>query len=666
MNQLAYGHMVQEYYVQRLKEIRDKRMAERSRIRTRKQALQLAESVRKKIFKCFGPFPKRTPLNAKCTGILKRKGYTVEKILFESRSGFPVSANLYIPDGKGPFPGVIGTCGHSADGKSGVLYQAYSQGLVKKGYVVLTYDPISQGERLQFLPEGKFEAVDFGCCHEHNLIGNAQSLFGDFFGMWRTWDGIRALDYLWTRPELDKTRIGVTGNSGGGTLTSYLNALDPRFTMAAPGCFVTTMLRNIEGELASDAEQIPPGFLKQGLDEADFFIARAPRPVILLSQINDFFDHRGTMDTLEEVKRIYGLLGKPQNAEIFIGPRAHGYYQENREAMYRFFNRHAGVRVGSKEPSIRLEKNATLACAPKGQVHYLKPRRAFDFNRPNANEVAAKRKPLKEAHLKKAILRSLRIALPQAAPSYRVIGHQYDEKRLVTKGRMALQIEPGIQTILYVAAKRTDCFYHLPAGKKATLYLGHMAFGEDLSKGLIPLPGKTVPIFAFEPRGLGALQSATCPYRDTLAPFGNDYLYASHGELLDEPYLGKRVYDLLCAFKLMEQKGYTNITLEARGMGAIIAALAAPFANNAKAVRLTNTLLSYHELTQTPIYQWPFSSMVPRVLKQFDLPDVYRLLGRKGLQIINPWDARMKKWNAKAGRAHAKTLGIDAKCIRFR
>ena len=140
-----------------------------------------------------------------------------------------------------------------------------------------------------------------------DMMGNQMQLVGEFFGQWRLWDGIRGLDYLLSRPEADRTRVGVTGNSGGGTMTTYLTAFDDRFTMAAPGCFVTRYFCNLENELPSDSEQIPPGILAAGLDMADFFVAQIPRPTILLGQENDFFDVRGLRATFEELRRLYRI-----------------------------------------------------------------------------------------------------------------------------------------------------------------------------------------------------------------------------------------------------------------------------------------------------------------------------------------------------------------------
>ena len=178
-------------------------------------------------------------------------------------------------------------------------------------------------------------------------MGKQLELVGDFFGMWRVWDGMRALDYFLARPEVDTTRVGLTGNSGGGTVSTWLWALDERITMAAPSCFVTTFLHNLENELPADSEQYPPGVIGSGLDMADFIIARAPSPALLIGKRYDFFNRRGLQQAFDDVSKFYDLIGAPAaNRDSFIGPQEHGFSRHNQEAMVGFFARHADLRMG--------------------------------------------------------------------------------------------------------------------------------------------------------------------------------------------------------------------------------------------------------------------------------------------------------------------------------
>src|SRR4029077_7097729 len=192
------------------------------------------------------------------------------------------------------------------------------------GYVALIHDPIGQGERLQYINDNLKPRHGIGVS-EHLYAGNQQYLVGEFFGAWEAWDGIRALDYLLTRKEVDPNHVGITGNSGGGTLSTWLIGLDRRWTMGAPACFPTTMRRNLENELPQDTEQCPPRAIALGLDHADFLAAMAPKPVVILAKEKDYFDVRGAEEAYARLKRLYGLLGAEANVKLFVGPTGHGY-----------------------------------------------------------------------------------------------------------------------------------------------------------------------------------------------------------------------------------------------------------------------------------------------------------------------------------------------------
>ena len=323
----GYGHMVVDDYVQRLRELDARRSARLSAIDTPAAARAYCDEVRRRARACLGPLPERTPLKAAVTGQLRRDGYRIEKLTLESRPGVLVTANLYLPATLDrPAPAVLGTCGHSEDGKAEVKYQQFCQRLVKAGFVVLIYDPINQGERDQYHGLAHRQDVS-GCVAAHNMMGKQMELLGDWFGAWRLWDGIRCLDYLLSRPEVDPAHVGVTGNSGGGTMTTWLFAADDRFTMGAPSCFITTFLRNLENEEPADAEQYPPGAMAQGLEMVDFLLGRAPAPLILLGQRNCFFDRRGFAQAADEARRIYGLLGADDQFASFLGAHSHGFYR---------------------------------------------------------------------------------------------------------------------------------------------------------------------------------------------------------------------------------------------------------------------------------------------------------------------------------------------------
>lgn len=638
MGESLFPRMVHEYYVARLRALAAARAEERARVRTKKDVLRLRANVRRKLRRCFGPMPKKTPLNAVTTGIVGRKAYTIEKVIYESRPGFKVTANLYVPRGGGPFPVVLGPCGHTWDGKAGTTYQTFASGLARRGYMVLVYDPLGQGERVQIRRRvGSFRPGN--CCHEHNMFGNRLALLGDFFGTWRTWDGIRGLDYLLSRPEADSSRVGVTGNSGGGTLTTYISALDDRVTMAAPSCFITTFLCNLENELPADSEQTPPGILAAGLDSADYFVAQIPRPVLLLGQQNDYFDVRGLRQTYEELRRLYRIVGAEDDVELFVGSHGHGFYSDNRDAMYRFFARHTGRPAVVRPSESRPEKEATLWAAPAGNVLKARSRNMALLLKEKAQAIEADRRPLGAAALRRAIAGTLVLPRRDGVPHYRVLRQRPSlSDGFRSHSVFAVETEQGIQAVLHFYGP--EPYAYVPARRDAVLFVPHLSSEEDVQSGSAP---KRRELFAVDVRGVGLTQSLTCGVSEFFHPYGNDYMHAVHGDMLGEPYLGRRVHDLLCVLDLLAAGGCKRIELIGRGMGSLTATFAACLHPTVKRVTLHNAPRSYAEMMRYSVIEWPRSAMARRLFTHFDLPDCYRLLRRtKGLRMVRPWDHLMR------------------------
>ena len=367
----GYQHMVLDEYVRQVREIMIDRQARLDAISTPAQAHTYQQRVREFIRSSFTPQagpPPKTPLKAKVTRVIEQEAFRIENVVFESRPGFLVTANLYVPNElRDPAPCVLGTCGHAEAGKAAELYQQFSRRLAHAGFVVLTYDPISQGERDQYHNLGYREEVGWGT-RAHNMAGKQLELIGDWFGFWRAWEIIRALDYLLSRPEVDPNHVGLTGNSGGGTMSTWLWALDDRFTMVAPSCYVISFLSNLENEEAADAEQCPPDVLGAGIDHADFMIAGAPKPVLLLGQKYDFFDRRGLKGAFADVQAFYNKLGAADQVELFIGPHGHGYSVENQQAMVAFFCKHAGLPVMQRD-KVDVLSVEDLQAIPTGQTN---------------------------------------------------------------------------------------------------------------------------------------------------------------------------------------------------------------------------------------------------------------------------------------------------------
>ena len=625
--------------------------AARAALKTKADAEKYVQTVRAKIHESFGPFPERTPLNARVTGVVERDAYKIEKVIFESRPGFLVTANLYLPKGHdGPLPGVVGTCGHSTNGKCEKAYQSFAQGLARLGYVVLIYDPISQGERLQYVGENLKSLIRPGV-GEHLQEGNQQFLVGEFLGTWRAWDGMRALDYLLERDEVDPKQLGVTGNSGGGTMTTWLCGVEHRWTMGAPSCFVTTFRRNMENELPADTEQCPPKALALGLDHSDWLAALAPQPVIILAKERDYFDARGSEEAYARLKHLYRLLGAEDNVGLFVGPSYHGYSQENREAMYRWFNRATGVSEAKSEPELTIEKDETLWCTPKGQVAPLGSRTVFSFTKEAADKLAEAREKLQGDDLKRMVARVLRLPRRNGVPYARVIrsigGRDFPKPKQYFTTYM-VETEPGIHAITYLLLDKRHYSRPPHLGKRAVLYVSHLSSDEELRGE--PLCAELLQdepdsaFFTCDVRGVGESRPNTCGMNTYFSSYGCDYFYAIHSIMLDYPYVGQRTHDILRVLDWLQSHGYTDVHLAAKGWGAIPATFAALLCDQVTQVTLKNSLCSYQEVAQTELYKWPLSSLLPEVLKYFDLPDCYAVLEAKQLRQIAPWGAAPESW----------------------
>jgi dienelactone hydrolase len=644
-----FPRMTQEYFVQRVRRVEAAAEKVRSELKSKRDAQAYVKSVQKRIDESFGPWPKKTPLKPRIMGTIERDAYRIENVIFESRPGFLVTGNLYLPKGRtGPLPGVIGVCGHSSNGKAAESYQSFSQGLALMGYVVFIIDPIGQGERSQYVETkddgGLKDTIRVGT-RQHLHGGNQQFLVGESIASWRAWDGIRALDYLLTRPEVDPKHIGITGNSGGGTMTTWLCGVERRWTMGAPSCFVTTFRRNLENELPADTEQCPPRVLELGLDHSDFIAAMAPKPVILLAKEKDYFDARGGEEAFARLQRLYKLLGKPENIRLFIGPTYHGYSQENREAMYQWFNRTTGVSDAQTEPNLTMEKDETLYCAPKGQVATLKSRTVFSFTAAKSKALAKRRGAVKGAGLRKAVARALNLKPNEGVPDYRILraigGRKYPTKYFAN---YAITTEPGVQAIVY-RLNDEPLYSRPPRGRKrAVLYVSHQSSDaelrdEPLVKELFESE-KDAAFFTCDVRGVGDSRPNTTNRDSYLSPYGSDYFYAVHSIMLSQPYLGQKTFDVLRVLDWLKDNGHTEIHLAGKGWGSLAATFAALFSDQVTQVTLKNGLTSYAEVAETEHYNWPLSCLVDGVLERFDLPDCYAALKSKKLRQIEMWNAQ--------------------------
>jgi len=324
--------------------------------------------VRETFLRLIGGLPStKTPLQARVTGRRQGEGFTVENVVFESLPGYPVTANVYVPAGAtGRQPAVLVSMGHYDLGKAG---ERVGPDLARKGFVVLAYDPMGQGERLQhYDPELRASRAG-GATEEHGQAAARAELIGESVARYFVWDAMRGLDYLAGREDVDPARLGAAGCSGGGTVTTYLAALDLRVKAAAVACYITSWDAIVDGPGPQEAEQSLFGFLSSGLDMGDYVALIAPRPLLILSTADDFFPLAGARTVFEEGKRLYALGGAADHIDWSSTPGGHGISPPGREAMSAFFQKWlAGGKGDARdEPDARLAA-ADLQVTETGQV----------------------------------------------------------------------------------------------------------------------------------------------------------------------------------------------------------------------------------------------------------------------------------------------------------
>ena len=607
-----FGALIQEHFVQKFRQNSVLRFEKLKNITTEKSAAEYVRSVRKRLLDTFD-FPERTPLAPRITGVVKRPGYSVEKIIIESRPGFFVTMNLYLPDHiDGQIPAMMIVCGHAEEGKLYSGYQALCHTFAQNNCAALIVDPIHQGERMQLRDTGKHDL-----CDTHNIINRHLKSIGDYFGSWRVWDDIRAMDYLCSRPEIDTSRIGITGNSGGGTMTTLLSAVDSRYAAAAPGSYITSFLRNVESELPADGEQMYPGFAADGGEMADLLIAAAPRPLTVLAQALDFFDPRGARESFAEVRNIYELLGQGENARLFMGPDRHGYSIELREEAYRFFSKHLGLAPISKEPAFELLSAEETYCVPSGNILDLPENKSiFDLIREKAEKIT--RPELTCTELQEKLRQLLKIGKVEI-PHWRVL---YHKSRNHIFSRYGVETDDGIVTTLFLTHVE-HAWYQFPKLDKVELYVPNQSVIDELKDR--PLPDENdYYLCGIDYRGVGECMSQSCNQngQDFFADYQADYHYDAISWMLDESMTGKRVYDILCAMEVLHAHGAKEITLSASGIGVYPAVFAAFLSRRPVKIKLPEKFITYAQALQDDFAPIPQSMIPAGILELTDLNEI--------------------------------------------
>jgi cephalosporin-C deacetylase-like acetyl esterase len=656
-----YADMLFNYLVREARQAGEKRCAHMASVQSEADFSSWQNANRQKFLELIGGLPsERTPLNARVVGEIVRQGYVVRKVIFESLPELYVTANLYVPtEGKPPFPAVLGPLGHSTNGKAYAVYQHLFIGLAKRGYVVLTWDPQGQGERLQYWDflsgRRRFEF------NQHAMAGIQEYLLGQNLARYFIWDGMRALDYLTSLPEVDATRIGVTGSSGGGTLTTYISMLDPRVKAASIVTFITSVPEKIENRIndaESDPEQDVQGLLAAGIDHPEFVGMIAPRPVMIGAAARDFFPIEGTRQTFKELAALYKKLGVPERLKMVEFDHRHMYSQPLREATTAWFERWLkGTESEVHEPPITPEVDVTLECTTTGQVvTSLGGKRMADFNRAAAERLLANlERQRHEPAFGSTLLARVRdhLGLPSAAvePQVRKLT-EVDAGGLAIE-KLVVESEPGIVVPVRIVYSKSSA-QPMPA----VVYLRDRGGDQDYPGIFESLAGQGRLVAVADVRGFGETRSPRnvpdegVEYFDPRGGMDADFAYA--GFFLGRPLLGMRVWDALHVAEYLRSRSDVDpkrIGIVGRGWAGATALFTAAVDSRLAWAAVEGAPASYGEIARSEEYAQPVSLMLPGVLHDFDLPDVLAGLAPRALLVLNPTDALVGKMSWEKARA---------------
>lgn len=623
----------------------------------------------------IGTLPERTPLHAQVVGKIEGKGYRIEKVTLESRPGFRVTGNLYLPTSPAPWPAVLIPCGHSHDGKAVGQYQRISMLLAKHGMAAMCYDPIGQGERYQMIdatqPRETFDEakhvkvphpnVTLMCTTEHTMIGLGCALLGSNVAQYRIWDGMRVIDYLQSRPDIIKDRIGCAGNSGGGTETAYLMVLDDRITAASPGCFLTTFKRLMESKGPQDGEQNIFAQIAFGLDEADYCIMRAPKPTLICAGTRDAtFDFRGTWELFGEAKRFYSRLGRADAIDINAPDAPHGFVIQQREAVARFMHRYLlGTEKLIHELDTPLPDAVTdqqlwdmsqrewpaevLQCVPRGQVLLETGERSvFQINAEIASSLCESRAnkwkkldtPGKQQLVRETI--GLSTTLQSATSKLEDVGTIKRSGFVIHKLVLKVDDRLRLPGLAFVPDK--------PSGI-TTLYLPGASLSADAAPdGPIEKLVKAGQIvLSAELRGIDETETGRGKREFGYGYFGPDNLEILTAYLIGKSYVGMPTEDALHwlrAFQNWVPMPATETHLIGSGEAAIPALHAAALQPDSfRSVQLRRMLSSWEDIVRTPKTLNQSVNVVHGALLHYDLPDLIDLAGREKVHVSETVDA---------------------------
>jgi cephalosporin-C deacetylase-like acetyl esterase len=662
-SQPEISQMLRNHFRRLAHEALDRRLEQYELLKTPEQIASWQKVQRQRFRELLGGFPERTPLNARVDGKLSGDGFRAEKVIYESRPGFLVTATLYLPESPAPYPGVLFPCGHSENGKAAANYQKACMLLAKNGCAALIFDPPGQGERKQVLgihdEDHASGAAPFKSTSEHMVTGVAPVLLGQNLATHFVWDGMRGIDYLQSRDDIIADRIGCTGSSGGGNQTAFLMALDERVVAAAPGNFITTTRIKNDRPGPGDAEQNIFGQTKYGIDHPDFLLMRAPKPTLILAATQDFVPIEGSWIAYRQAKRLYSKLGLPERVSLVETDDKHGYNAELRVAMVRWMRRwllDTDDAITDEELTPFSDKQ--LQCTPKGQTLLVDGAKSiFDLNREEERRLARKRANPTEDFAFSNMSAELRRSVIQEVAD---IGERFDLHEFSGE-QLSSVMKDGYQVQRFVF--KTSAELKLPAllfvpnlsTGKATLYLhdeGKTAeAGTDGEIVRLVKSGQTV--LAIDVAGCGETQMKPWRYGSMSGVLGPNSAEFYVAYMLGQSFVGLRGDQIHAATRwlLGRHRKFKKVDLIANGeltVPALHVAVLEP--DLFGKIEFRGGLDSWKSVIDTLVTERQLVNVVHGVLRHYDLPDLRAMIPKGRLTVTEPRDAAGKSLQHPIGK----------------
>ena len=629
-NQALSWRMTTAYNAYLLRDVHqqyaDRQQAFRKALTSEQTLKQYQEAAKARYRQILGELPPKTALHAQIMGKTQYPEFRIERIIFESAPNRHVTANLYIPAGKGPFPATLILSGHGLSGK--VSDQKTALAFVRNGIAAFAIDPIAQGERLQ-LTDKAGKPLTRGATTEHTLLNAGANLVGTSVAAYELHDNLRALDYLETRSEIDKNRLACIGSSGGGTQATYLIGLDDRIKVASVCSYVTQRERTLELSGASDGCQHIPNEGREQLEISDFLVLFAPKPLLIMSGYYDMVDYWGATQVFDELKQVYSVFNQSAKIDLYSLEGGHGMPKPKREAAVTWFRTWlCNDNKPITEPDQAPLPPKDLLCTPSGQI---KTAFANEQTLPQHNyALAIQYAPQREAFLKKdkteinnKVMDILGIKMP--AEKIRVEATGTSSGRNYTLQKYQI-IRPGQMPIpcLVVFPENTG-----PASK-VVVYLNENSKSELLTDENVsgPYVNRGDILVLADLRGFG--ETADPLELNDPKYWSKEYRNAMISLHTGKPLMGQRVVDImsLLDFISTDQKLKNHeIRLKANGAYGPVAIHAAYLDPRIKDTEISRSIKSFEQLVQNPMQKDVYSNVLYGVLKYYDLPDLIKLTG---------------------------------------